>query len=276
MADYLVTGKKGNGKSLICVGRIRDALRAGRVVATNLDLDLVAMLGPYHRKARVIRLPDRPSRADMDALGVGNAEMDEARNGVIVLDELATWLNARSYADKGRQDLLDWLVHSRKLGWDTYLIAQGPAQIDKQVRETQVEYHVVCRRMDRVRIAGLRMPRVHVAFVRYGLDRDSILSERWIYRGNDLFKCYDTRQVFRADCGHGPYSMLTPWHLDGRYRQPGGLMYRLFGILPPMLHPELTKPRREPHPLVQVLRKLPPEERVRHWQRLDRAGAFAA
>lgn len=274
MADYLVTGKKGNGKSLICVGRIRDALRAGRVVATNLDLDLVAMLGPYHRKARVIRLPDRPSRADMDAIGIGNSEMDESRNGLIVLDELATWLNARSYADKGRQEFLDWMVHSRKLGWDTYLIAQGPAQIDKQVRETQVEYHVVCRRMDRVKVAGLRMPRVHVAFVRYGLDRDSILSERWIYRGNDLFRCYDTRQVFKPLSDHGPYTMLPPWHLDGRYREPADWRYRLFGIVPPMARAVVRHAVRRPHPLVELLRRLPPDDRIRHWHRLEQRGVF--
>ena len=43
MAVYVVTGKLGNGKTLITVGRIRDALAQGCRVATNLDLDLVAM-----------------------------------------------------------------------------------------------------------------------------------------------------------------------------------------------------------------------------------------
>jgi hypothetical protein len=272
MADYLVTGKKGNGKSLVVVGRIRDALRQGRVVATNLDLDLVAMLGPYHRTARVIRLPDKPERADLDAIGSGNAEVDERRNGLLVLDELATWMNARSYSDKGRQAVLEWFVHSRKLGWDTYVIAQGPAQIDKQMRETQCEYHVICRRMDKIKLAGVKLPRVHVAFVRYGMDRDSIVSERWVYRGTDLFACYDTRQRFREDCGHGPYSLLPPWHLDGRYRHAPDWRYRLFGRLPP-IRARVTVTKKLP--LVETLAKLPPDERVRHWRRLDRLGAFA-
>lgn len=277
MADYLVTGKKGNGKSLICVGRIRDALRAGKPVATNLDLDLVAMLGPYHRTARVIRLPDRPTRADMELIGVGNDKVDESGNGLVVLDELATWLNARSYADKGRQELLDWFVHSRKLGWDTYLIAQGPEQIDKQIRQTQCEFHVICRRMDRVKIAGFKLPRVHVAFVKYGMDRDSIMSERWVYRGNDLFACYDTRQRFREDCGHGPYSLVPPWNLEGRFRPfrslGDRLRYRFLGQLPDRIAPH---EQRKPHPLVQALRRLPPDERIRHWRRLDQSGAFDA
>lgn len=278
MADYLVTGKKGNGKSLVVVGRIRDALLNGRPVATNLDLKLENLLPHDRREVRAFRLPDRPTRADLDALGEGNptlrtTEYDEGQNGLIVLDELATWLNARTFADKERQGVLDWLVHSRKLGWDTYLIAQNPNQIDKQVREALCEYHVICRRMDRLKVPviGLKLPKVHVAFVKFGMERDSITAEKWWYKGRHLYAGYDTTQRFSASYPHGLYSYLPPWHLTRTQAKPVSLLHRLrawFAADP--VRPE-PKPK---HPHVSLIMRLPPDERLRHWHRLNECGAF--
>lgn len=274
--DYLVTGKKGNGKSLVTVGRIRDALLQGRPVATNLDLYLEHLLPHSRRNIKAIRLPDQPTREHLDALGEGNdtlhtAQFDENRNGLIVLDELATWLNARTFADKSRQGVLDWLVHSRKLGWDTYLIAQSPNQIDKQVREALCEYHVVCRRMDRLKVPliGLKLPKIHMAFVKYGMDRDSITSERWIYRGHHLYKGYDTTQRFSSMYPHGMYSYLSPWHLT-RTNPKRSLWRRLLDL------PAPAQPVRKPkHPLVELVQRLPADQRPRHINRLEALGAFS-
>ncbi len=44
MAVNFLTGKLGSGKTLCVVGKIRDYLKQGRRVATNLDLNLTAML----------------------------------------------------------------------------------------------------------------------------------------------------------------------------------------------------------------------------------------
>jgi len=221
MADYLVTGKKGNGKSLVCVARIQEALNRGVPVATNLDLYLDKLLPAGNRTARIIRLPDKPTRADLEVIGSAyDGRYDETRFGVLVLDELATWLNARTFQDKDRQGVLEWLAHSRKLHWDTYLIAQHPNQIDKQIREALVEYHVICRRADRIRIPilGLKPPRLHIAYVRYGLEQHALLSDRWLYRGNHLFDAYDTEQVFRSDYPHAIHSVLPPgyWAPESR------------------------------------------------------------
>lgn len=272
MPDFLVTGKKGNGKSLVCVGRIRDALLQGRPVATNLDIRVEHLLPHRLRNVRLYRLPDKPTRADLDALGHGNPDQqdgiyDEDRNGLIVLDELATWLNARTFGDRDRQPMLDWLVHSRKLGWDTYLIAQGPNQIDKQIREALVDYHVPCKRLDRMRVPfiGLRLPKIHVAFVKYGVTPDAPISEKWWYRGRDLYRAYDTRQRFLSDYPHGLFSYLPPWHLVGWRSIPRWW--------------EFWKPRRRvplirKHPLAIKLSKLPFDDRVKHWRRFNDLGAF--
>lgn len=275
MADYLVTGKKGNGKSLVCVGRVRQALLAGKPVATNLDLVLSELLPHTNQSARVIRLPDKPTRADLDAIGVGNPDVaNEEFNGLVVLDELATWLNARTFADKERQSVLEWFTLSRKLGWDTYLIAQNPNQVDKQVREALVEYHVVCRRIDRMKIPLLpiKFPRVHIAFVKYGMDAHSMQADKWWFRGNSLFAGYNTRQMFSSGYSDGVYSLLPPWLTHGRYSVPKPSWFSLFfaALVRGPVRPRIElKPKL---PRVRSLMSLPPDHRVRLFQDLE---AFA-
>jgi len=285
MSDYIVHGKKGNGKSLVVVGRIRDALLAGKKVATNLNLNLEKMLPSGRRDVRCYRLPDRPTIFDLELIGVGSEKVDEDTYGLVVLDECAAMLNARQFADKGRQAMLDWFVHSRKLGWDTYFICQNPNQIDKQVREALVELSVSCRRLDKLRIPFLgpiskqlfgfeiRAPKIHVATVKYGLEQHALVNDRWTYRGVNLYECYDTRQVFRENYSDGTYSLLSPWHTKGRY---GKLPLRLRDRLKALFsEPPRPKPRELPKkPLVAVLAQLPPDQRIRHYQRLQQGGAL--
>lgn len=288
MAVYLIAGRLGSGKSLSAVGRIRDALRAGKRVATNLNLNL-AELGLGARRVDCVRLPDKPTGQELRALGQGNESYDESKNGLLVLDELASWLNARSWGDKHRQGVLDFFIHSRKLGWDVYLIAQSLGQLDKQLRDALVEYHVVCRRMDRLNIpilAGLvrglsfgklsgRLPRVHVGFVRYGTDRDSILVERWVYRGVELFKGYDTRQRFMdrelADMvSTGPVPDYEHVVAAYSYWLPSWSAVSSSARKPARQVPaELRR-------ALDLVARLPAEERWRHARRLVGAGPFTA
>lgn len=301
MAIYLVSGKLGAGKTLSTVGRIRDKILAGCKVATNLNLYLENLLPPHlgrDRPCSVIRIPDKPMVSDLEAIGIGNESMDEDKNGLIVLDELAAWLNARQWADKNRQAVIDWLIHSRKKGWDVMFITQHIDQIDKQIRTALVEFLVVCRRLDRMRIpligSALKtlsggylsgtMPKLHLATVRYGTDRDAIIADRWIYKGTDLYAGYHTRQVFvdrddpSADVA-GPTSYLTPWHLRGRYMVPERpLLDRIKDAAraliegPPKPPPPALRPKL---PLVALLAKLPPDQRERHWKRLESLGALS-
>lgn len=319
MAIYLISGKLGSGKTLSAVGRIRDALLAGRRVVTNLDLRLEHLLPPRAGKPRVsgsleggtrsvvqpvsaLRLPDKPTVEDLEMIGCGNESMDESQNGLIVLDELAAWLNARTFNDKSRGPVIDWLIHSRKKGWDVMFICQHIEQIDKQIRTALVEYLVVCRRLDRMRIplvggaikaisAGYlsgTMPKVHVASVRYGVSPDAIKADTWIYQGKDLYRGYDTRQIFTDDQGRecfvpamddspakiegaasGVYSYLPPWHLGGYLHKSPMEKFREW-----LNPPRSIIAHRPKLPLVQLLAGLHPDDAVKHWHRLDRLGAF--
>lgn len=289
MADYCIVGRKGAGKSLFAVGVIRDALRAGRRVATNLDLNLAALVGVTSR-ATVVRLPDRPTADDLEALGRGQAGVCEDDNGLIVLDETSTFFNARAWGDKARQPLLDWLVHSRKHGWSVWYVCQGLDQIDKQVRTTLVEYLVTVKRTDRWPIPlvstitgalGYRVtwPKCHIGVIRYGTERDSLIVERRWFRSHELFPGYQTQQIFlprdhpRA-CGL--HTMLSGWHLEGRYLAgvpswPVRLWYGLTGRrwVDAVSKLPVTKPKL---PAVRWLSTLPADVRVQAWQRAEAVG----
>lgn len=290
MADYAVTGRKGAGKTLFAVGVIGDALRAGKRVATNLDLYLDHLLPPTSR-AVVTRLPDKPTAADLEAIGRGQDSPVEDCNGLIVLDETSTFFNSRAYGDRERQPLLDWLVHSRKLGWDVYYICQGLEQIDKQLRSSMIEYHIVVKRTDKwpvplltplCKLVGfdLRLPKMHIGITKHGCDRDSLVVDRKFYRARDLFGAYDTQQLF-LERSHpkssGLHTVLSAWHIKGRHlpARPG-FLYRFWcGLVGRDWAASLEcneralKPKRA---AVQRLAGLPPDDAVRIWRALDQRG----
>jgi len=274
MAIYCVTGKLGGGKTLACVGRIRDALLEGKRIATNLDLHLDKLIPSTLSRADVIRLPDRPTVDDFEFIGVGNPSADESRNGLLVLDELGAWLNARSWADKQRQAVIDWLLHSRKKGWDVYLIVQHPKMLDSQAREGLAEFLVTCRRLDRIRVpyvGGLlgmitgkpvTGPKIHVATVRYGMDKDALISDRWVYRGRELYEAYDTLQVF-TEKRVAPYRL--PW-------TPQPVLTWLDRFFPPP--PKPVVPRKPKKRIVQLIEQLPdPAQRLYFLRKFQESGS---
>jgi len=274
MPVFSVEGKLGTGKTKFAVWRAQCALREGRRVASNVDLNL-AKLTP-ELASTYIRIPDKPNAADLNAIGHGNPDSyDEDKNGVLILDELGTWLNSRSFQDKGRAPLLDWLIHARKLGWDVYLIVQDANMIDRQVREALIEYQCKCMRMDKVKIpliggilkdlcslVGIKggyLPRFHLVAARLGSGQNAVVSERWQYRGDWLHKCYDTRQVFRTDYPHGAHSVLHPEYFAGQAVKPPGILARLSAALAapparPALRPKLS--------WVERVQRLPEHRRI--------------
>ena len=186
--------------------KIKEALLAGRRVATNLNIFVEHMLPPDVRKIDLTRLPDLPALSDLNAIGLGSDTFaDEDKFGLIVLDEASGMFNAREWADKSRQGMIDWLKHARKLRWHVYIIAQTDGMIDKQIRDAFGEHLVVCKRMDRLsipfigmigKLAGIKIrpPKLHVGIVRYGMASRDPVVDRWLYRGTTLYRAYDTEQ----------------------------------------------------------------------------------
>jgi len=296
VAVYVITGKLGAGKTLCAVGRLREYLESGRRVATNLDLRLENLLPASNRSAQVVRVPDKPTRADLDALGLGSGSVEEETFGCLVLDELGSWLNAREWADKGRQGLIDWLIHSRKKRWDVLFIIQHHSMLDKQVREALMEYLVLCKRLDRVRVpffgamvkalsfGALKgtFPKVHLAVVTYSGGSANpahpIVSDRWIYRGRDLYAGYDTEQVFSASYRNGVFSYLPPWHVKGRYLVAGWTWRRVVVAVGQWLGfvqvPARVRGAWVPAERLRPLLRLPPDRRLRLARELVESGAL--
>ena len=243
MAVYFITGKLGTGKSLAAVEKIRLALEAGKRIATNLDIFPEHLVARSNRTC-LIRLPDKPRLCDLDACGFGCDEADYTgkKFGLMVLDELGTWFNTRSWNDKERLPVIDWFLHSRKKRWDVMFLVQDIEAVDKQLREALCEHLVRCRRLDRFALPlvgrliklltgfTVRMPQVHVAAVYYEDRIDpNMFVERWWYRGRDLYKGYDTGQVFKSGMEmvgdelrdmRAVSTTLSAWHVAGRYPKP--------------------------------------------------------
>lgn len=290
MADYALMGKKGSGKSKNAIRLIRDRyLLRKRLVATNLDVFLEPMFGPQSRMTYV-RVPDKPSAFDLLSIGHGNpGSYDEDLNGGLFLDEMGTWLNSRTFGDKGRAETLDYFAHARKHGFDTYYIMQNVVQVDKQLRESFIEQTVRHTRFDKVRIpfiggflaalfgdrAGY-LPKFHVATARMGTGPMEMVSDRASYLGKDLEPCYDTRQVFLVNYPHGTHSVLSPWHVTGRFLPPAPLpWWKSFFSKTPVVsivkpRPPLTVPDPAFARVLALCKQLPPAERIRILSRWDR------
>lgn len=282
MPDYAITGKKGTGKSKSAAFIAFERLKSKRRVASNLDFNLEPMFGPMS-KVTYVRVPDKPTAFDLVAVGHGNPDTyDEDVDGALILDELGTWFNSRGFQDKERMPVLDYLAHARKLGWSVYYIMQNVLQIDKQARESFIEYHGRVIRFDRIRIpvvGGLLngmfggragyLPRMHRLVFRMGLDATAIVAEGHWFRGDRIHAWYDTRQVFRADYPHGAHSVLSPWHVKGRYQKQVAVSWwhRWFKVTAPVMLAPVAKPAR-----LALLMRLPVDERIEVWRRWTQNG----
>ena len=116
---YFITGKLGAGKGLVSVCHmIEKYIQKGRRVVTNFDLFFDKYPNKYRRELDVIRVPDKPTAQDLYSVGRAyQGSYDENKNGMILLDECASWFNSRTWNEKGRAELIDWMIHARKLGW---------------------------------------------------------------------------------------------------------------------------------------------------------------
>lgn len=208
MPGWIIQGVRGEGKSLAAVGKIKEYMLKGRPVATNLNLFLEKFL-PADNATLAYRLPDHPRLCDFQMLppAYNPKYKKEDRNGLLVLDELGTWLNARNWNDKSRLEMLNWLFLSRKDHWDIILLAQDYEMIDSQVRTTLCDYLVQASRLDRQKIPYLAgalkffglnsfMPRVHRYHVFYGMSLQTKPVESWTFTGKEFYSGYDTNQRF--------------------------------------------------------------------------------
>lgn len=234
MTVFVITGHLGSGKTVLAVRLAQLYMQKGRRVAANITLHLEHLL---HRSDRqtVTKLPYIPEARHLEQIGAGYDgdpdDYDESKFGLVILDEAGTWLNSRDWADKTRRGLFQWVTHARKKGWDVALLVQDYEALDAQIRRAVTEIYVDCHRLDRIKVPylGINLPRIHLAQGRYKGPTGS-KTDRWWTRGTDLFKAYRTREAVRMEeimdeqgimtDMRASYTLLSAWHLSGRYMPP--------------------------------------------------------
>lgn len=231
MAIYIITAPPGGGKTLYAVDVIQRKLVQGCIVATNLDLKPhnFPQVGRMARTPKIIRLPDKPTISDLQQICRGNESYDESLNGALVFDECGTWFNARTWNDKSRSPVIDWLLHSRKKGWDVYFIIQNVKMLDKQALMGLGEHVIYCKRMDRIAIpvigflfeqflsSKIKLPKLHLAITKYGTSGASLTCNRYWYSGHRLYQAYDTKQEFLDNDDRPTLGMLPPYITHGQF-----------------------------------------------------------
>ncbi len=234
MPNWVFTGRTGQGKGLCSVGFMRDYIARKKTVATNMDIFPEHFRDKNNKDIYIVRLPDVPTVQDFIDLGLGNPEPeDEDENGLIMLDEAGTILNSRAWNEKGRKEMIDWIRHRRKYGWNMAFQIQGLNSLDTQIREDIIDYEVRC-----FKVNSLYIPIVST-FLKMYTGKAQVFFPKWMrwhtarffnigmemvdsvhrYTGRDVHKLYDTKQVISKEYPHGAFCYLTPWHLVGRYQK---------------------------------------------------------
>ncbi len=146
----VITGKLGQGKGIAAAYFASVYYRRGLRVASNYPFFTQYMDAESSNPVTVI--PAEPRVEDLYALGRGCPEDEKVKFGALFLDECGSWLNSRQFAKKDRLGFIDWLIHSRKLGWDVYLIVQNEDMIDTQVIKALGSRIIRCTRLDELRV----------------------------------------------------------------------------------------------------------------------------
>lgn len=287
MSSFFITGKQGTGKGLVSAGKIVEYLQRGSLVATNLDIFPDRYFNAQSKKT-VIRLPDKPTLDDFKIIGSANETYDEEKNGLLVLDELGDWFNARKWQDKERQELLTYFLYLRKRGWDVLLLVQDISMVDAQLISQLGEHLVTCKRLDKMPIPFLgkwirrfggrgTLPKVHRAKVFLGSSTSDLHIDTWTFWGTEFYNLYDTKQIFSYSYPHGVHSVLSAWHTKGRYLSESVSFLDRFKInfeklISPPRPVVSLKPK---HLLVERVSRLPSfEQRLEFTRRFIACGAF--
>lgn len=93
------------------------------------------------------------------------------------------------------------------------------------------------------------------------------------YIAKRFYPCYNTKQVFTSMYPHGAHSVLSPWHIKGRYMgEKKTLKQRVNDWLNANHNPIPLKPK---NPLVERIQRLPcPKQREQFMRRFEQTGAF--
>lgn len=220
MITYL-SGKPGSGKSVHTAMLMRNALRRGQNIITNIQFryDLVKPkgrrpLGQYiYVKNDVFRdykkgTPSRCPTICLENFCYNFHKFDDTgrcyeSQTLLVFDECGSIWNARNWQTPGRQEWLDFYSEHRKFGFDIYCISQFERQIDRQIRE-QFEYEIIHKKINNFKLFGKILGKLaggtlFVAIKRwYGVKskKENKINSQFFVGKKSIYKLYNTSQRF--------------------------------------------------------------------------------
>lgn len=209
---YFIHGTRGSGKGAFAVHRIKDALLESRKVATNMTLFLDNLM-PESSYSDVMRLPDIPNGGHLHSLGLAYdfnpddpSTIDPSKEGLLVLDEIKLYLTK---SNKEFHEIVNFLVQSRKYGWNILLTGQHKDQAEEVVYKSLTDKLIVCR--DETKFLGkfvkyfsfinlpFLAPSNHKAYVFNGRSELDELEETIPYDWRPVKLAYSTAQIFSKD-----------------------------------------------------------------------------
>ena len=141
----LFSGTPGSGKSLHTAEKIYYALRAGRPVICNFDINREFVKGRRGRKCDFTYIAnDQLSVEFLLSLSTSYFSNHRMREDwiLLVLDEAQLLFNAREWGQNGRKEWLSFFSQHRKYGYEIILVAQFDRMLDRQIRSL-IEYEFI-------------------------------------------------------------------------------------------------------------------------------------
>ena len=152
----LFSGTPGSGKSLHTAEKIYYALRAGRPVICNFDVNLAFVQGRRSRQLNFQYWPNDQITVDqLTSFAAAYFEHRRMREDwiLLILDEAQLLFNAREWDAKGRKEWLSFFTQHRKYGYEIILVAQFDRMLDRQIRSL-IEYEYIHRKVSNFGVWG--------------------------------------------------------------------------------------------------------------------------
>lgn len=198
----LFSGTPGSGKSLHTAEKIFYALRAGRPVICNFDINQDFVKGKRGRKCDFVYLAnDELSVSYLTAYSASYFSNHRMREDwiLLVLDEAQLLFNAREWGQNGRKEWLSFFSQHRKYGYEIILVAQFDRMLDRQIRSL-IEYEFIHRKVSNFGPWGKVFSAVFLGKLFVAVKMWYPLHERigaeWFVCKKRFFRLYDTFKNF--------------------------------------------------------------------------------
>lgn len=212
----VVSGKIGSGKSLDCTRIIRNHLRRGGAVRTNMRLYRPALERSCGRRLYAWQFGQVDAATDPTEIPRGDFRgSGRGRRTLVVLDEALNWFDSEQSRGGGLKASWSlWLRQSDKLGQDVYFVAQNFDRAAKWIRElAQINRDIVPIRS--VNILGFIPIGAIVPFgssfylVRRYDVRSLVSLGTEIHRyTSSIWDCYDTSETYGFRASTSAYDVV--------------------------------------------------------------------